>query len=323
MHTFASWVTTPENRSARLAVGRLADSICSGRQRCEVNPLFLHGPAGTGKTHLVEALSHQVARRCPDLTIGLLPVHEFKAAAPADTTTGECDLVVVEDLQHLPPCAAERLGQLLDDRRSRQRQTVITSSVGPGQLTHLPARLTSRLGGGLVVGLEPLAAGSRLLFLQDRVERRQLAVGADILAWLADNLSGSTRHLVGAVARLEALVKLHDRPPDLATLSAYFSQEVEASRPTVERIVARVSSYYRVDTRSLRSRRRSRNALLPRQIGMYLTRLLTPLSLAQIGAFFGNRDHSTVLHACHKVKQALTRDAMLCGAIRQLQADLA
>jgi chromosomal replication initiator protein len=330
MHTFARWVTTPENRSARLAVGRVADSICSGRQRCEANPLFLHGPAGTGKTHLVSALAHELAHRCRSLTTGFVPAHDIPVTAgshgenlPERLSAWLCDLVIVEDIQHLPATASERLIQLFNDREARQQQMVFTSLVGPAELTHLPARLTSRLGSGLTVGLAPLAAASRLAFLQDRIERRQLAVGPDVLAWLAEHLSGSTRHLEGAIARLDTLVRTHNRLPDLAALAVHFSQEAEASRPTVERIAARVSSYYQLDPRSLRSRRRSRNALLPRQIGMYLTRLLTPLSLTQIGAFFGDRDHSTVLHACRKVGRILARDVALSAAVRQLRAELA
>src|SRR5262249_37843500 len=122
---------------------------------------------------------------------------------------------------------------------------------------------------------------------------------------------------------LEALVRLHDRAPDLASVAAHFQAEAEFARPTVERIAERVGSYFRVDPRQMQSRRRLRSALLLRQVGMYLARQLTPLSLAQIGAYFGGRDHTTVLHACRKVEQALSSDAALSGAVRQLQADLA
>jgi len=160
-----------------------------------------------------------------------------------------------------------------------------------------------------------------MAFLQDRVERLQIAVGRDVLTWLAENLSGSARQLEGAVARLETLVRLYDRVPDRATVAEHFRTELEAARLTVERIAERVGRHYRVDPRVLQSRRRSRSALLPRQVAMALTRRLTPLSLEQIGAYFGGRDHSTVLHACRKVESG--HDAALSCAVRQLQAEFA
>jgi chromosomal replication initiator protein len=106
-------------------------------------------------------------------------------------------------------------------------------------------------------------------------------------------------------------------------LAEYFGVEAEANRPTVERIVQRVGRYFQVEPRQLQARSRARGTLLPRQIGMYLARQLTELSLQQIGAYFGGRDHSTVLHACRKVEKALACDARLSGAVRQLHADLA
>src|SRR5262249_33812316 len=180
----------------------------------------------------------------------------------------------------------------------------------------------SRLAGGLVVALESLSAPSRLMLLQDKAQRRQLAISREVLAWLAEHLTGGGRQLEGAIARLETLARLHQRPPDLATGAEHVREQALAGRPTVERIAQRVGGYFRVEPRQLQSRRRSRQVLLPRQVGMYLARQLTGLSLEQIGAYFGGRDHSTVLHACRKMEQALADNAVLSGAVRQLHSDL-
>jgi len=234
-----------------------------------------------------------------------------------------CDLLVIEDLQYLPRGAAETFVQLCDDRLARQMPTVFTSLLAPGRLTRFPARLTSRLAAGLVVGLEPLGPASRLALLEDRASRRHLAVSHDVLAWLATHVIGGGRELQGAMERLEALSKLHKRLPDVTVVAAHFRAEADSSAPTVTRIVERVSGYFQVEPRQLQSRRRYRNALLPRQVGMYLARQLTPLSLQEIGSYFGGRDHSTVLHACRKVERALSHDFVLSGVVRQLHADLA
>jgi len=190
-------------------------------------------------------------------------------------------------------------------------------------LNHLNARLTSRMACGLVVGLELLSPPSRLTLLRDRAQRRQLAICPDVLALVAGKLGGSGRQLLGALGHLEALARQHRDPLDIATVEAELSEYLGAGKVTVERITQRVGNYFQVDVRQLISRRRYRSALLPRQVGMYLARQLSGLSLEVIGSYFGGRDHSTVLHACRKVEQALDRDTVLSGALRQLHAELA
>jgi chromosomal replication initiator protein len=235
-------------------------------------------------------------------------------------------VLVLEDLQHLPPRSAEALARALDGLRGRSQQVVCTASAGPQQLSHrgepYPARLVSRLAAGLVVGLEPLPAEGRLAVLEDKAKRRRLAISREALAWLAERLGGG-RELEGALNRLEALARLDGRPLDVSAVAAQFGAEDGAGRVTVERIAQRVGGYFRIKPEQLQSRRRYRKVLVPRQVGMYLARQLTGLSLGQIGAYFGGRDHSTVLHACRKVEQALARDAALSGAVRQLHAELA
>jgi chromosomal replication initiator protein len=171
------------------------------------------------------------------------------------------------------------------------------------------------------VAIEPLSAAGRLAFLCDQAQRRQLAVAHEVLAWLARHLVGG-RQLQGALTRLEALVKAASRPLDVATVAKHFEQDADATRPTLERIARQVSSHFRVDARQLKSQRRAHHVLLPRQVSMYLARKLTDLSLDEIGTYFGGRDHSTVLHACRKVEQAVNRDIVLHGTVRQLRADL-
>ncbi|HTU19356.1 MAG TPA: DnaA/Hda family protein [Gemmataceae bacterium] len=329
MQTFASWIPLAEAQAARLAVERVSDCVSGRGPRRAINPLFLHGPAGAGKSHLVSALLADVTQRSPDLQVALLAAGDFELLLFPDGPREElkaarqADLLVVEDVQHLPARVEAAFVYLMDRGLARGQQLVFTASAGPAQLTHLPARVTSRLGSGLVVGMEALSPESRCLFLQEQGKRHGLKVGTDILAWLAEHVGGSARQLKGVIVRLASLTRLHSQPLDVSTVVEHFQVEASMGRPTVERIAQRVGRYFQVEPRQLQARSRSRQALLPRQIGMYLARQLTELSLQQIGAYFGGRDHSTVLHACRKVEKALAHDVHLSGAVRRLHADLA
>src|SRR5262249_36015064 len=285
----------------------------------------------TGKTHLVSALVTEATERRPDLLATVLAAGDLALAHRADAdgepssllaSARQADLLIVEDVQHLAEQAVEPLVQLINTRLTRQQQMVFTAAKGPGQLVEFPARLTSRLASGLVVSLLPLAPASRRTFLLERAKVRNLRLAEDVLDWLAVNTGGSVRQLEGVLTRLETLARLHGRPPDLDAVRGALAEDAEAHRPTAGRITQRVGRPLRLRPRQVQAGDRSRNVLLPRQVGMYLARQLTPLSLQQIGAYFGGRDHSTVLHACRKVEQALHCDPSLSGLVRQLHADL-
>jgi chromosomal replication initiator protein len=257
-----------------------------------------------------------------DLALLFRPEADDGRLAPARESARKADLLIVEDLQHLDAPVMEALIQVFEERKARQLQMVFTALDGPGQLRQFPARLTSRLASGLVVGLPPLSPRSRRAFLEERARQKELRPRPNVLDWLADNVSGSVRQLEGSLARLETLTRLNGQPPDAEAVAAAFREDADAHRLTVEKIAQRVGRHFQLDPRRLKARDRARHILLPRQVGMYLARKLTRLSLQQIGAYFGGRDHSTVLHACRKVERALTCDPSLSGVVRRLHADL-
>jgi chromosomal replication initiator protein len=319
----------PENSSARLAIDDVLERLVLHRSSGAASPLYIHGRTGIGKTHLVYALAEEVARRVPQAIVWRYSAVDFIAQAPliGDRDTDSCDLFVLEDLQRWVPAASrltrplEQFVQLFDQLQARECQMVFTATVGPGQLDGIPARLVHRLGSGLVVGIDPPGAQSRLKILQDKAQRRQLAVAPEVLVWLARHLPGGIRQLEGAVLRLEMLARASGRQPDLSSVAALFREQSETNRPTVERVAERVGHYFQVDVRHLQSRRRYRQLALPRQMSMYLARRLTGLSLDQIGAFFGGRDHSTVLHACRKLEKVVRDNATVASAVKEIQSD--
>jgi len=342
--SFARFLATTENRAALQAVEDIADALASSKTSFP-NPLLLHGPPGCGKSHLVTALVREVSRAKTGLVVKHLSARDFKETAapltrrnlasdeatPAveglDEEARHCGLLIIEDLQHLPAHAIETVVQLIDYRLANNGASVFTALQGPRHLERrgnaFPARLTSRLAGGLVVGIEALQAPDRLVFLDREAQRLQLAVPREILEWLAQHLTGGGRQLERAIKQLEEISKLRRGTLTLETVAQHFGLQADALKTTVDRIAKQVGGYFQLEPRQLQSRRRYRNILVPRQIGMYLARKLTPLSLNQIGEYFGGRDHSTVLHACRKVEESMKEDVVLLGAVRQIHSELA
>jgi chromosomal replication initiator protein len=328
--TFARLVSVPENRSALAAIQLLvATAGPSGMQtvgRCP-HMLFLHGPPGTGKTHLVTALVEEVCQQSRGLCVAQLPAGDWTTdyGRPASETlapedVADADLLIVEDVQHLSASAADALTRMLDHRQGHQRPTVLTANAGPRYLTSLPERLRSRLTASLVVGLTPLGESSRLAILRDKAQLRQIAVRPDALAELAALLPGSGRSIDAALDQLAELSRTRPGALEAADIANHFGQTLS---PSVERIASQVGRHFNVDARQMQSRCRYRHVLLPRQVGMYLARQLTRLSLDAIGEYFGGRDHSTVLHACRKVAETMVHDAVLSGMVQRLQGELA
>src|SRR5262245_43101591 len=194
------------------AIRRLAATVVAGRRA--ISPLVLHGPPGTGKTLLVTGLLEAVSQATSPRTARLLAAADLAADGPSDAArpvpaalegARECDLVIVEDVQHLPARAAADLVRLIDHLHPRRRPVVVTASDGPARLTDLPLRLTSRLSAGLVVGLEPLSAASRRAVLHELAKRQGINVGPGVLDWIADTTPGGARPLLGALATLAML----------------------------------------------------------------------------------------------------------------------
>ncbi len=321
--SLSRFVATPETRSALVAVRGLARGLAAGRPP-RADPLFLHGPPGDGKSHLAGGLVTAAADA--GRTARTVAANEIVPApdGPPDALEGAdaCDLLIVEDLQHLPPSAADALARVIDFRTPRRRPTVVTASAGPARLTLLPARLTSRLSAGLVVGLEPLASPSRRYVLHRLAAERKLKTADGVLDWIAESTPGGVRPLLGAVETLATLTRGVPLPPDLATVQAHWAGQADGASP-VERVIRHVSKHYGLKPKALQTRRRQPAALWPVQVAMYLSRELTGLAWPRIGAAFGGRDASTVRSAYAKVADRAETDAAVEAELRRLRAELA
>lgn len=304
------FIPLPENRSALLAVRRLAYRLARHRP-IGAQPLVLVGPPGVGKTLLLTGLES----RFQELrTVRRLPAADWPSADEAFSIR-RVDLLLIDDLHHLPDWAIESLAGTLDERSSRRLPAVITSSTRPASLA-FPARVTNRLAAGLIVALSPYGSASRRRLIEAWCAEQGFTISDEVRHWLAQMRLGSARQLRAALDRAVAL-----GPCTFAELQEQFEVEVSISPVTLTRIARTVARTYGVDEKALASLDRRPGIRHPRQICMYLGRTLTNTTLMEIGAYFG-RDHTTVHHACQKIETMMAADPELLTQIRQIETEL-
>jgi chromosomal replication initiator protein len=335
---FASFVLGRANTLAHAAARQVAE----GRRSDPVmfNPLYIHGGVGLGKTHLLQAVTWAGntagERKVLYLTAEKF-MYGFVAALKAQNALAfkealrGIDVLVIDDLQFLQGKSTQAefchtLNALID----AGRQVVIAADRPPSDLESLDERVRSRLAGGLVVEMGTLGEELRLGILKSRVAAARahhpsFEVPADVLDYLARSITNNGRDLEGAINRLLAHSKLNAQPVTLEMAEREVRDLIRPQEPRrikiedIQRVVAR---QYNVSRSDLLSSRRTANVVRPRQVAMYLAKIMTLRSLPEIGRRFGGRDHTTVLHAVRKIEALVGKDTSLAGEVDEIKRQL-
>ncbi|MBI3948496.1 MAG: chromosomal replication initiator protein DnaA [Armatimonadetes bacterium] len=327
-YRFESFVVGESNRFAWAAAMAVASSPGS-----VYNPLVLCGATGVGKTHLLQAIGHEIHRLHPRLRVCCVPgdlfTYEFVTSLRERRTDTfrrryrGVDVWLFDDFQFVAgkTSTEEEFFLTFIALQEAGRQIVLCCDRYPRHVEPLDGRLRSRLESGVIAEIGCPDVEARVAILRRKAEAERASISPDVLLYIAHLVPSNVRTLEGALIKLLAYSSLTGRPPteDLArgVLEAYARQPAPETL-TVEAIQQAACEVFRVDRKALNGRRRDRAVVVPRQVAMYLARRLTASSLVDIGRRFGGRDHSTVIAACTRVEAALKSDAELRSRLEEI-----
>ena len=332
-YTFQSFIEGASNRVAFAAARAVAEQSSNAR----FNPLFLHATVGLGKTHLLQAIAAESLKQNPQARVVYLTAEYFMwrfATAIRDNNAltlkeqlRDIDLLIIDDMQFLQGKSIQNefchlINMLLDSAK----QVVVAADRPPAELESLEPRVRSRLNGGVALEMSAPDYTMRLAMLKlrlqhARVEDATLSIDEEILTHVARTVTGSGRELEGAFNQL--LFRQSFEPQitidRIDEILGHIYRTGEPKRVRIEDIQRIVARHYNVSKTELLSNRRTRTIVKPRQVAMYLSKVMTPRSLPEIGRRFGGRDHTTVLHAVRKIEDLSGNDNTLAQELELLR----
>ena len=326
-YTFERFVIGPGNRLAHGAALAVAEAPSEA-----YNPLFLHGPPGLGKTHLLAAIANYLRDNAPGLSVRYTTAesftNEFVAALKSSGAEAfkaryrDIDVLLIDDVQFLQgkPATEEEFFHTFNALYESGSQLVLSADRIPSELSTLASRLRDRFEWGLTVAVEPPNLATRLTVLRRLVEEAGVEIAdSGALSELANRIDANVRQLHGALTRVIAHASLMAKPLS-SELIAEVIPSVRRSQPTsVEEIQQRVAEGFGISRAELVGSSRAATPLRARQVAIFLTRDLTDLSLPQIGHLYGGRDHTTILNSLRRVEAGLDDDAELAEKVRELR----
>ena len=326
--TFDAFVVGKPNEFAHACARRVAEAPSSAG----FNPLFLYGGVGLGKTHLMHAVGLELGRR-GGVSVAYMSAEKFMyrfISAIRSQSTMEfkeqlrsVDVLMVDDLQFLigKDNTQEEFFHTFNALVDAGKQIVVSADKSPSDLSGLEDRLRTRLNCGMVADIHATTFELRLSILQAKADRSGITIPPRVVDFLAHKITSNVRELEGALNRLIAHANLFGRPIDLESTHDVLHDILKAHerRVTIEEIQRKVAEHWNLRLSDMSSARRARAVARPRQVAMYLAKQLTSRSLPEIGRKFGNRDHTTVMHAVSRVAELMQRDVSFAEDVELLR----
>jgi chromosomal replication initiator protein len=330
-YTFANFIVGSANR-----LGHAASLSVAERPGHAYNPLFLYGGVGLGKTHLMHAIGNQVIARFPRKRVVYATSEKFTNEFITSIQQGKIDefrsryrridLLLIDDIQFIADKerTQEEFFHTFNAIHEDGKQIVLSSDRPPKAILTLEERLRSRFEWGLIADLTAPDLETRIAILRAKAEEGAVPITSDVVEFIARKVVSNVRELEGALNRIVAFASMGATPISIELAQAVLSNVLynpKKRQVTPERIAKAVSDYYSVPMEALQGQKRDKAIVMPRQIAMFLMREETDVSLLRIGAELGNRDHSTVLHACDKITREIANNDELrreIAAVREL-----
>jgi chromosomal replication initiator protein len=330
-YTFDGFVTGSGNQFARAAAAAVAEHPSKA-----YNPLFLYGGVGMGKTHLMQAIGHEVKRRQPMSGICYVSSEKFTNeminSLRYDKMTGfrdkyrSVDLLLIDDIQFLAgkERTQEEFFHTFNALHECIKQIVIASDRPPKELPEFEDRLRSRFEWGLIADIQPPDLETKVAILQKKAESEHLALPVEVALFIASNIRTNVRELEGALTRLFAWCNLNGVEITLSVAQQCLKQfiDTQVRKITIEAIQRAVAEHFGMRVTELKAKNNSRSVVVPRQIAMFLTKQMTEASLPEIGRQFGGKHHTTVMHSIAKIEDQRRADKDLNRTLSTLQETL-
>ncbi len=329
---FSSFVVGHNSQFAHAAAKAVAEAPGDS-----YNPLFLYGGVGLGKTHLMHAIGHEVHDRFPRKRVVYLTSEQFTNEVISSIATARMgefrnkyrtvDVLLIDDVQFLAgkDRTKEEFFHTFNALHEINKQIVISSDRPPKEIPTLEDRLRSRFEWGLIADIQSPDFETRLAILHSKLGINGSLVPEEVLSFIAHKVQRNIRELEGALTRVQAFAAVHQRPVDAEDAARLLADIIPAGtrQPIkVERIQALVADYYNVTLEDMKSKRRDKHIVFPRQVAMFLVREETPSSLPAIGKAFGGRDHTTALHSIEKIANELKEDERLRYEVQAIKERL-